>query len=103
VPICPLRQVEARTTLTVPPRTHIHAVSPATHLMSRRDSCRTAPSYAPQEAEMMSVNRSNARSAIAVFGILALTVLLLPQPASAQFTTARLGCIVRDKSGGGVT
>ena len=51
---------------------------------------------------MLSVNRSNARSAIAVFGILALTFLLLPQPASAQFTTASLGGMVRDSSGAGI-
>ena len=51
---------------------------------------------------MMSVTCSNARSAIAVFGILALTVLLLPQQASAQFTTASLGGMVRDSSGAGI-
>ena len=51
---------------------------------------------------MLPVARSNARSTIAVFGILALTVLLLPQHASAQFTTASLGGMVRDASGAGI-
>jgi hypothetical protein len=51
---------------------------------------------------MLSVTCSNARSAIAVFGILALTVLLLPHKASAQFTTASLGGMIRDSSGAGI-
>ena len=51
---------------------------------------------------MLPVTLSNVRSTIAVFGILALTVFLLPRDASAQFTTASLGGMVRDSSGGGI-
>jgi len=51
---------------------------------------------------MLPVTRSNVRSTIAVFGILALTVFLLPHDASAQFTTASLGGTVRDASGAGI-
>ena len=51
---------------------------------------------------MRSVPRPNVRSTIAVFGILALTVVLLPRDASAQFTTASLGGMVRDASGAGI-
>lgn len=51
---------------------------------------------------MLPVTRSHARSTIAVFGIVALTVLLLSRTASAQFTTASLGGTVRDASGAGI-
>lgn len=51
---------------------------------------------------MLLVTRCNMRSKIAVLGILALTVLLSPQYAWAQFTTASLGGTVRDSSGAGI-
>ena len=51
---------------------------------------------------MLRVTRSKARSTVTVLGIVALTVFLLPQHASAQFTTASLGGIVRDTSGAGI-
>jgi len=51
---------------------------------------------------MLQVTRCNIRYAIAVFGILALTVLLSPPNAWAQFTTASLGGTVRDSSGAGI-
>jgi hypothetical protein len=50
---------------------------------------------------MPSATCSNARAAIATI-FLALAVLLLPYPVSAQFTTASLGGTVRDPSGAGI-
>src|SRR5690349_3870744 len=73
----------------------------------RRNRCRGAHSYPPrcpnylQEAEMLPLT-GYARSTVVVSWILALTVLLLPQPVSAQFTTASLGGMVRDSSGAGI-
>src|SRR5262245_59695762 len=51
---------------------------------------------------MLPVARCNTRWTVAVFGMLAMAVLLLPGYASAQFTTASLGGMVRDTSGAGI-
>jgi hypothetical protein len=51
---------------------------------------------------MLFLTRIGVRSTTALVGILALTVLLTPQSASAQFTTASLAGTVLDSSGAGV-
>src|SRR2546426_3362475 len=51
---------------------------------------------------MLFVTRCNMRSKSAVFGILAIALLLSPQPVWGQFTTASLAGTVLDSSGAGI-